>query len=162
MSDFGYVIMNETWYATKQDIDEILVYKSPDYSGTGVDYEFTLRWKILNGKLVLQVAIFEDSMRAFIEMHQLFTELAVLHRTNPQKADIVLLLNKLGYKDTTERVNPDLGTGSFRDPSARFYVTEGCSVRDKKSGNVVVTFEGNYSAGNVADRVAKILNSENK
>jgi len=167
MNTFGYSIMNESWFATERDVDVILVYKSPDY-GVGVDYEFTLKWKLLQGKPTLQLAVFEDALIAFKEMHQLFAELAVLHETNPQKADIVLLLNKLGYKDTTKRENPDFRTGSFCDPSARYYAAEKTSrswgVFDKKSGTEIALFnpQDTYDAEKLACNMSKILNSENK
>ncbi len=166
-NNFGYVVTSEAWYARSERYatDEIMVYRSEH--ADGVDYEFTLKWKTLNGKPVLQVAIFEDALKAFIEMHQLFTELAVLHRTDPQKQDVIALLDKLGYKDTTERANPDIGTGSFRDPSARYYIGESPKgtwlVTDKRSGKIVIELLPGDMLKRQATAISitKILNDEN-
>jgi hypothetical protein len=75
------------------------------YDGGGFE-EFVIRWYKLMSDESCCVEVFQDGFNLFVKLPDLFSALAELGGTHPTPAVVVRLLEKLGFKDKTERTKP--------------------------------------------------------
>jgi hypothetical protein len=104
-----FVNTGEAWYrGTAMDngvVDDLNIMVS-ERPNDGVLYEFSIKWRMLNGQAIPKVEVFEDAWMAFSELPDLFAWLAAQHDKCPPPADVVAALLELGFVDETDRIGP--------------------------------------------------------
>ena len=104
-TELVYIIGDDAWYAEANRPTNPHPYLSVEalYPGDGCEWEFTIIERELQGSCT-QVRIFQDAYAAFVQVPELFQAFADEHPTT--LAAVVAILDELGAKDITPRVNP--------------------------------------------------------
>lgn len=102
-----FIVSHEAWYAKSIGLPmpEISIIEA--HPGGGCYFEFVIKWEVIRDELAPKIEIFDDAWIAFKKYNNLFKRLALLNNMSPQPKDIIQLLLELGFKDVTERKNPN-------------------------------------------------------
>lgn len=113
----NYIIGAETWYAPLLDREEpgreLRIGRDsyrPDGTDDGCVWEFTIVTHSLGASTALRVEAFDDAWAAFADVPDLFARLATMsnheaanHDRQWTLADVVAVLDDLGFTDDTPR-----------------------------------------------------------
>lgn len=111
---FAYVISKEAWYADVVRAPEVNVSASAEDGG--VAWEFSVEEVDLGSHTAIRVKVFDDAFAAFEQVPGFFAALAAEKPLT--LAEIVGILDRLGARDTTERVNPNDPAGRQSVPAS--------------------------------------------
>jgi len=103
--ELHYLIGDEAWYAEANKPTNPDPYLSvmAQYPGDGCEWEFEITEHDYNGGCV-KVKMFSDSFAAFAEIPEFFDALTDLSPAS--LSGVVAILDELGAKDATPRVDP--------------------------------------------------------
>ena len=109
--EMTYTLPHEAWYADawrigcdKDATREIVISKAA--KGGGCDWEF---YVVEIADIGVQVRMYDDAWQSFDEAPELFAGLGGLapNEGRPGFDDVLALLDRLGYRDATDRNAPD-------------------------------------------------------
>lgn len=106
----AYVLTGEAWYSqpplTRPPGDRNVLMISMDSLGGGGRWEFAIDDEAGGG---LRVKVYDDAWQAFADVPEFFTALADLGR-GALLDEVVEILDRLGFADTTKRLPDDPAT----------------------------------------------------
>lgn len=103
----GYSATRETWHhrhSTFPGDVNVLMVGLYGQTGGGCRWEFAIDEEDAGGRC-LRVKIYDEAWAAFTEVPEFFAALAELGR-GAMTEDVVPVLDRLGFRDMTARVNP--------------------------------------------------------
>lgn len=111
-SDLTFYVSHEAWYASSRPDQKSEIMVSLASRGGGSSGEFGFRWYSLSGRQVPRLEVFEDAWDALREVNartdgRFLEELAAMDGKDPQPNEVNTWLLSLGFKDRTQREDPD-------------------------------------------------------
>lgn len=99
----GYYVVNEEWTASylNREINEIMFGMYCPEGGTGG--EMAMRWHVFGENSVPCLEAFDDSWHVLASFSDVTAELGKVDNQNISQKQFCELLNKLGFKDMTQR-----------------------------------------------------------
>lgn len=101
--ELAYIVGREAWYHDTDPGREPYVRVGADHSEGGCEWEFMVTEHPFNGGCI-RVEMFSDAFAAMVQVPEFFRGLVERKPTSLEA--LRLLLDDIGARDTTERVNP--------------------------------------------------------
>lgn len=105
----GFYHYSEAWYASgaprREYVDEVMFGFYPD--GGGTVGEMGVRWQMLGGKCVPQLQVYDDAWKVLATFKDVIDAMAKHDNENIQPKDFCALLLACGFRDMTDRNNPN-------------------------------------------------------
>ena len=100
----GYHRSSKAWYS--KSVDEIEINFGMFHPDGGTTGEMNIEWIELNGQLCARLKCFEDAWSALSLFTDLIQEMGKIDSELIQEEDFAKLLDKCGFKDLTEYIDP--------------------------------------------------------